>query len=104
RTVQGNIVADPFEIVGSVQLGDQLNQVRLWFTVHRRVHTLGVERVLTSRPGHTDQVPPSFCTQTKPSQAPVPVLSRSLQQKYSWGAGRTGVRLARGADERRGTR
>jgi len=39
---------------------DQLNQVRSRFTVHRRARTLGVERVLRSRRGHADQVPPSF--------------------------------------------
>jgi hypothetical protein len=49
--------------------------------------TLGVERVLTSRRGHTDQVPPHFCRKTRPSQAPVPVLSRprrSERAPMSW--------------------
>ena len=67
--------------------GDRLNQVRHRFTVHRRARILGVERVLTSRRGRTDQVPPSFCRQTRPSQAPVPVLSRPRRSEpapISW--------------------
>jgi len=51
-------------------------QVRSRFTLHRRARTLGVERVLTTRSGHSDQVPPSFGRQTRPSQARVLVLSR----------------------------
>jgi hypothetical protein len=66
---------------------DQLNQACSRFTVHRRARTLGVERVLTPRRGHTDQVPPSFCRPTRPSQAPVQVHARprrSEQAPISW--------------------
>src|SRR3989442_1159975 len=67
--------------------GDQLNRVCSRSTVHRRARTLGVERVLTPRRGHTDQVPPLFGRQTRPSQEPVLILSRpggSESSPISW--------------------
>ena len=61
----------PFEV-----LIQPLNQIPSRFTVHRRERTLGMEWVPRSGRGHAGQVPRSFGKWSRPSQAPVPALSR----------------------------